>query len=100
MPKPPRTTVTGYYDHNYLIMAERRTDHLPRGSAPKISRQRLWKVRASQVVLATGVVVGDVKADTITVAAGSRMRGHVEFGWNESGTARLVGAVRGTSSGS
>ena len=42
----PRTTVTGYYDHNYLIMAERRTDHLPRGSAPKISRQRLWKVRA------------------------------------------------------
>ena len=27
----PRTTVTGYYDHNYLIMAERRTDHLPRG---------------------------------------------------------------------
>src|SRR3954451_8433020 len=50
----PRTTVTGYYDHNYLIMAERRTDHLPRGSAPKISRQRLWKVRAKQVVLATG----------------------------------------------
>ena len=50
----PRTTVTGYYDHNYLIMAERRTDHLPRGSAPKVSRQRLWKVRAAQVVLATG----------------------------------------------
>jgi sarcosine oxidase subunit alpha len=50
----PRTTVTGYYDHNYLIMAERRTDHLPRGSAPKVSRQRLWKVRAKQVVLATG----------------------------------------------
>ena len=36
-------------------------------------------------VLQTGVVVGDVKADTITVAAGSRMRGHVEFGWNEGG---------------
>ncbi|UEM03156.1 sarcosine oxidase subunit alpha [Skermanella rosea] len=50
----PRTTVTGYYDHNYLILAERRTDHLPRGSAPGISRQRLWKVRAKQVVLATG----------------------------------------------
>ena len=28
-------------------------------------------------VLATGVIVGDVKADTITVASGSRMRGHV-----------------------
>src|ERR1700735_1659471 len=27
-----------------------------------------------------GVIVGDVKAGSITVAAGSRMRGHVEFG--------------------
>ncbi|WP_207460720.1 sarcosine oxidase subunit alpha [Azospirillum sp. SYSU D00513] len=50
----PRTTVTGYFDHNYLVMAERRTDHLPRGSKPGVSRQRLWKVRAAQVVLATG----------------------------------------------
>jgi cytoskeletal protein CcmA (bactofilin family) len=36
-------------------------------------------------VTATGVVVGDVKADTITVASGSRMRGHVEFGWGDGG---------------
>lgn len=35
-------------------------------------------------VTATGVIVGDVKADTITVASGSRMRGHVEFGWGDS----------------
>ena len=34
-------------------------------------------------ITATGVVVGDVKADTITVASGSRMRGHVEFGWGD-----------------
>jgi cytoskeletal protein CcmA (bactofilin family) len=34
-------------------------------------------------VLSTGVIVGDVKAASITVAAGSRMRGHVEFGWDE-----------------
>jgi uncharacterized cupredoxin-like copper-binding protein len=34
-------------------------------------------------VLSTGVVVGDVKASSITVAAGARMRGHVEFGWDE-----------------
>ena len=34
-------------------------------------------------VTATGVIVGDVKADTITVASGSRMRGHVEFGWGD-----------------
>jgi cytoskeletal protein CcmA (bactofilin family) len=35
-------------------------------------------------VTASGVIVGDVKADSITVASGSRMRGHVEFGWPES----------------
>jgi hypothetical protein len=34
-------------------------------------------------VLSTGVIVGDVKAASITVAAGSRMRGHVEFGWDD-----------------
>lgn len=39
---------------------------------------------AKQVdVLSTGIIVGDVKAATITVAAGSRMRGHVEFGWED-----------------
>src|ERR1700722_13450033 len=30
-----------------------------------------------------GIIVGDVKAGSITVAAGSRMRGHVEFGWED-----------------
>jgi len=30
-----------------------------------------------------GVIVGDVKAGSITVAAGSRMRWHVEFGWDD-----------------
>jgi cytoskeletal protein CcmA (bactofilin family) len=34
-------------------------------------------------VLEGGIIVGDVKAGSITVAAGSRMRGHVEFGWAE-----------------
>jgi cytoskeletal protein CcmA (bactofilin family) len=31
----------------------------------------------------TGMVVGDVKAGSLTVAAGSRMRGQVEFGWGD-----------------
>jgi cytoskeletal protein CcmA (bactofilin family) len=30
-----------------------------------------------------GVITGDVKAGSLTVAAGSRMRGQVEFGWDE-----------------
>jgi len=49
-------------------------------------------------ILQTGVVVGDVKADSITVAAGSRMRGHVEFGWNEAGVPRLPNRSNGQSS--
>ena len=32
-----------------------------------------------------GVITGDVKAGSLTVAAGSRMRGQVEFGWEEDG---------------
>jgi cytoskeletal protein CcmA (bactofilin family) len=34
-------------------------------------------------LLATGVLNGDLKAGTLTVAAGSRMRGRAEFGWGE-----------------
>ncbi|PRW64301.1 2Fe-2S iron-sulfur cluster-binding protein [Actinopolyspora mortivallis] len=48
-----RSVALGCYDHNYLLVAERRAEHLPvwRSSGP---RQRLWHVRAGQVVLATG----------------------------------------------
>jgi cytoskeletal protein CcmA (bactofilin family) len=31
----------------------------------------------------TGVLTGDLKAGSLTVSAGSRMRGKVEFGWDE-----------------
>jgi cytoskeletal protein CcmA (bactofilin family) len=34
-------------------------------------------------LLETGVIIGDVKAGSLTVAAGSRMRGNVEFGWDD-----------------
>jgi len=49
----PRSTVFGYYDHNFLTILERRTDHLGLSSAQG-TRQRLHRVRAVQVVLATG----------------------------------------------
>ena len=53
----PRSTVAGYYDHNFLTILERVTDHLPPGAAPAgTPRQRLWKVRAREVVLATGAI--------------------------------------------
>ena len=35
----------------------------------------------------SGVLNGDVKAGTLTVAAGSRMRGNAEFGWEAEGAA-------------
>ena len=39
---------------------------------------------ASKVeLLASGVLTGDLKAGSLVVAAGSRMRGRVEFGWPE-----------------
>jgi cytoskeletal protein CcmA (bactofilin family) len=40
--------------------------------------------QASHVELQqSGALTGDLKAATLTVAAGSRMRGHVEFGWDD-----------------
>jgi sarcosine oxidase subunit alpha len=51
----PRTTAFGYFAHNMLGLAERVTDHLaaPPGHLP---RERLWQVRAQEVVLAAGAL--------------------------------------------
>jgi sarcosine oxidase subunit alpha len=50
-----RSTVFGYHDDNFLTIAQRRTDHLPPG-ARSGARERTWRVRAKQVVLATGAL--------------------------------------------
>jgi len=34
-------------------------------------------------LLQTGVVIGDLKAGSLTVAAGARMRGQADFGWDD-----------------
>jgi len=47
-------------------------------------------------VLEGGVIVGDVKAGSITVAAGSRMRGHVEFGWDDKAAKPTTGLTTAT----
>ena len=39
-------------------------------------------------ILSTGVLNGDLKAGTLTVASGSRMRGRVEFGWGEESSSK------------
>lgn len=48
-----RSTAFGSYDDNYVLAVERRTDHFDEPPA-RLSRQRLWHIRAGQVVLATG----------------------------------------------
>ena len=49
----PRTTAFGYYNHNHLGLVQRVTDHLAKPH-PDLPRERLWQVRAGEVVLATG----------------------------------------------
>jgi len=49
-----RCTVAAYFDHNYLVAVERVGDHLGPAAPPGQPRQRLWKLRARQVMLATG----------------------------------------------
>jgi cytoskeletal protein CcmA (bactofilin family) len=48
-------------------------------------------------LLEGGVINGDVKAGSLTVAAGSRMRGQVEFGWDD---ARPTSSTKGYGTGS
>jgi sarcosine oxidase, subunit alpha len=49
-----RTTVFGYYDDNHLLAVERRTNHLGAEAPENVSRERVWRIRARRVVLATG----------------------------------------------
>jgi sarcosine oxidase subunit alpha len=50
-----RTTAFGYYNHNFVGLVERVTDHLSKPDR-KLPRERLWQVRAKRVVLATGSI--------------------------------------------
>ncbi len=49
----PRSTAFGYYDHNFIGILERRSDHQSLSAATG-TRQRWHRVRATRVVLATG----------------------------------------------
>lgn len=42
----------------------------------------------------SAAVLGDVKAESLTVAAGSKMRGNVEFGWKKDEMPGAVGPPR------
>lgn len=54
-----RTNAFGSYDANYVVALQDRTDHLGAAAAADpalagVSRQRLWHIRAKQVIVATG----------------------------------------------
>ncbi len=48
-----RTMGAGVYDHGYVLAHERISDHDPREDRP---RHRLWRIRAGQVITATGAI--------------------------------------------
>ncbi|PRY73161.1 sarcosine oxidase subunit alpha family protein [Halomonas ventosae] len=54
----PRTTANGYHDHHFVTLHERRTEHLgecaPTVDGYRPARSRMHRVRAGQVLLATG----------------------------------------------
>ncbi|TCK02660.1 sarcosine oxidase subunit alpha [Marinobacterium mangrovicola] len=50
----PRSVVNGYHDHNFLTINENRTDYMSDKAPEGQVRQRMHRVRAHWVVLATG----------------------------------------------
>ncbi|HYZ69692.1 MAG TPA: 2Fe-2S iron-sulfur cluster-binding protein [Mycobacterium sp.] len=49
-----RTTAFGHYDDGFVLALERRTDHLGNAAPARLSRQRVWRIRARHVLIATG----------------------------------------------
>ncbi|MFI8236623.1 sarcosine oxidase subunit delta family protein [Streptomyces sp. NPDC085866] len=72
-----RTTVFGHYDDNHLLAVERRTNHLGADAPEHVSRERVWRIRARRVVLATGahersLAFGDNDRPGVMLAASAR----------------------------
>jgi sarcosine oxidase subunit alpha len=72
-----RTTILARYDANYVVALERRTDHLGPDSPAHLSRQRVWRIRAHQVVITTGaherpVVFADNDRPGVMLAGAAR----------------------------
>ena len=51
----PRTTAFGWYPDNMIGLVERLADHVEKPD-PNLPRERLWQVRAREVILATGAI--------------------------------------------
>ena len=51
-----RTSVAAYHGYNYLLARENLTEHLPHSNKRNKVRQRLLKIRAKKVIVATGAL--------------------------------------------
>jgi len=49
-----RTTAFGCYDDGFVLALERRTDHLGLAAPAHRARQRVWRIRAREVIVAAG----------------------------------------------
>lgn len=72
-----RTTAFGSYDDGFVLALERRTDHLGAAAPKNVARQRVWRLRAGSVVVATGaherpVVFADNDRPGIMLAGAAR----------------------------
>ncbi|OZM79510.1 2Fe-2S iron-sulfur cluster-binding protein [Pseudonocardia sp. MH-G8] len=72
-----RTTAFGHYDDRFVLALQRRTDHLGPTAPRNLSRQRIWRIRARHVVIATGaherpVVFSDNDRPGIMLAGAAR----------------------------
>ncbi|MCW0214843.1 MAG: 2Fe-2S iron-sulfur cluster-binding protein [Pseudonocardia sp.] len=72
-----RTTAFGHYDDGFVLALERRTDHLGADAPRNVSRQRVHRIRAARVVVATGaherpIVVEDNDRPGIMLAGAAR----------------------------
>jgi sarcosine oxidase, subunit alpha len=72
-----RTTAFGHYDDGFVLAVQRRTDHLGSAAPRNVSRQRVWRIRARRVVVATGaherpIVFSDNDRPGIMLAGAAR----------------------------
>jgi cytoskeletal protein CcmA (bactofilin family) len=79
-----------HVDGNVALDAGARLEGQVKASVVSVAGELIGNIENARRVelLETGVINGDVKAGSLTVAAGSRMRGQVEFGYETEGRAK------------
>jgi cytoskeletal protein CcmA (bactofilin family) len=82
-------------DGNVSLESGARLEGHVKASVVSVGGELIGNIESAKRVelLETGVINGDVKAGQLTVAAGSRMRGQVEFGYD--GEPRAKGESKG-----